>query len=116
MGPGSHELELLAPPFSHLFYEGHPAAGPLLPLFTIPAGKRGVVKDINLRTDGNTSTSVDFVTAPGGVILYANYSMGPYTIARWQGMQVLEENMGLDLLVDGGVVHTRVSGFLLSAT
>ena len=86
--------------------------------YTAPATGTAIVRDIVLYIEEDTSAfGLVAVTTPGGVTtsIYCVVLTGGQVTHQWQGRQVLEPGDQVVVLTTAGVVHYRISGYLLGA-
>lgn len=85
-------------------------------IYTVPAGKVAVIRDITLREDtGDTATLIIGVTKPGPVTPYIQGwgDVGGGLTVTWQGRHVAVAGDQLWLYSTVGNVLVLISGYLL---
>lgn len=82
-------------------------------LFTVPAGRTYVIRDIRLTIESSGAASSLFLSGPGPY-LASFLAASSYDVFSLVGHVVLETGAGLNLYAPTGVVTCLVSGYDLS--
>lgn len=104
--------------YSTRFYGGQIVAAGETDLYTVPAGKVAVVRDIsvsNVTTTDAGQLLIYVLLDAGNADLFRVASVPSHGFVQWQGRQVLNAGETLALYETNTTIRAMVSGYLLSA-
>ena len=83
----------------------------------VPAGKRWIVRCIDVCREDAGGTAQRCVIARSGFAIFASFLLsGQYSVGHWEGSQVLDAGQSLGFVPLGGTWDVMVTGYEFSLT